>query len=99
MSNPSRAINRVSISELPDALSVKDNDYLILQSDGVSSKIKLADFKLKRTNLAFYNEVVNLHESSVNHQTEIEDIKAQLDTLASKISTLESSLNTLLRRR
>jgi len=99
MSKSTRAINRVSISELPDAQSVKDSDYLILQSDGVSSKIKLSDFKLKRTNLAFYNEVVNLHESSVNHQTEIEDIKAQLDTLASKISTLETSLNALLRRR
>lgn len=74
------AINRISISELPSATTLKGDDYLLLQSDGVSSKIQISDVKLTRSNLNFYNEIVDLNRLTADHTQQLQELSNQLST-------------------
>jgi len=85
MTTSKRAINRIGISELPSAVSIDSTDYLILQSDGVSSKIQISDVKLNRENITFYNEIV-----SVNILTETNS--RSISTIRDDISVLQDTI-------
>ena len=87
MAISTQSVNRVSISDLPSAQSVKDDDYLILQSDGVSSKIQVADLKLSRANLSFYNEIADLNRVTTTNTLDINSIKQSLSATTTNIST------------
>ena len=107
MAISTHSVNRVTISDLPAAQSIKDDDFLILQSDGVSSKLQVSDLKLSRTNLSFYNEIVDLNRLTAAHADDIMNLKQAVNgedqsqstdriaQLESKVDTLTSSLNTL----
>ena len=82
-----QSVNRVSISDLPSAQGIKDDDYLILQSDGVSSKIQVADLKLSRANLSFYNEIADLNRVTTTNTLEINSIKQSLSATTTNISS------------
>tara|TARA_B100000212_G_C27157044_1_gene440054 strand:- start:50 stop:673 length:624 start_codon:yes stop_codon:yes gene_type:complete len=78
MAISTQSVNRVSISDLPSAQGVKDDDFLILQSDGVSSKIQISDLKLDRANISFYNEIADLNRVTTTNTLEINSIKQSL---------------------
>ena len=86
MSKSLRPINRISISELPEALSLKDSDYLILQSGGISSRIQITDFKLGRANLTFYNEIVDLNQLTAENAGLIADIKTDITAIKTDVA-------------
>mgnify|MGYP001484470511 CR=1 FL=1 len=87
MAISTQSVNRVSISDLPSAQGIKDDDYLILQSDGISSKIQVADLKLSRANLSFYNEIADLNRVTTTNTLEINSIKQSLSATTTNIST------------
>lgn len=87
MAISTQSVNRVSISDLPSAQGIKDDDYLILQSDGVSSKIQVADLKLSRANLSFYNEIADLNRVTTTNTLDINSIKQSLSATTTNIST------------
>lgn len=91
MTTTKRAINRISISELPSATSIDNTDYLILQSDGVSSKIQVADIQFSRENIAFYNEIAALNISSSLHQDELKLLRSDIGTLQEATGISSSS--------
>lgn len=87
MAISTQSVNRVSISDLPSAQSIKDDDYLILQSDGVSSKIQVADLKLSRANLSFYNEIADLNRVTTTNTLDINSIKQSLSATTTNTSS------------
>ncbi len=100
MAISTQSINRVTISDLPSAQSIKDDDFLILQSDGVSSKIQVSDLKFDRANLTFYNEIVDLNRVTAEHTADISTLKQSLsitnDTNSqTRIDNLETEVETL----
>ena len=87
MAISTQSVNRVSISDLPSAQGIKDDDYLILQSDGVSTKIQVADLKLSRANLSFYNEIADLNRVTTTNTLDINSIKQSLSATTTNISS------------
>ncbi len=78
MTLSSKAINRISIDNLPSATMLQDEDYLLLQSNGVSSKIQIKDIRLDRANLTFYNEIVDLNQLTANHSQSIVELQDKI---------------------
>lgn len=89
MAISTQSVNRVSISDLPSAQGVKDDDFLILQSDGVSSKIQISDLKLDRANISFYNEIADLNRVTTTNTLEINSIKQSLSATSTNTTTGE----------
>ena len=83
MTTPSQSITRVSISDLPESQSVKDEDFLLLQSDGISSKIQLSNIVLDRQNISFYNEIADLNRATAENSQSIQQLKEIVDVQAS----------------
>lgn len=82
MTLSSKAINRISIDNLPSATMLQDEDYLLLQSNGVSSKIQIKDIRFDRANLTFYNEIVDLNQLTANHSQSIIELQNKIGSTA-----------------
>ena len=82
MTLSSKAINRISIDNLPSATMLQDEDYLLLQSNGVSSKIQIKDIRFDRANLTFYNEIVDLNKLTANHSQSIIELQNKIGSTA-----------------
>ena len=79
MSTPVNSINRVSINDLPESQLVKDDDYILLQSDGVSSKIQISNVLLDRGNISFYNEIADLNRVTTENTLSIQKLNEKVD--------------------
>ena len=79
MSTPVNSINRVSINDLPESQLVKDDDYILLQSDGVSSKIQISNVLLDRGNISFYNEIADLNRITAENTISIQNLNEKVD--------------------
>lgn len=86
MATSRQSISRVTINDLPEAQAVKDDDYILLQSDGVSSKIQISNIRLDRENINFYNEIATLNRESAENSIQLKQLKEQIE-LDSDMST------------
>ena len=103
-----QSINRVSVNDLPESITVKDDDFMLLQSDGVSSKIQISNIVLDRENITFYNEIADLNRVTTQNTQSIEQLKTQVngsntdnttgddnDAPGSRIDKIQDSTNDL----
>lgn len=65
------------------------DDYIILQSDDISYKMQIGNISLDRTNINFYNEIVQLN-------TLTSDLSDSIDSQSTRISTLSSDNDNIL---
>ena len=97
-----QSINRVSVNDLPESVTVKDDDFMLLQSDGVSSKIQISNIVLDRENITFYNEIADLNRVTTENTQAIEQLKTQINgqdvaepTGTTRIDSLLETVNSL----
>ena len=97
-----QSINRVSVNDLPESVTIKDDDFMLLQSDGVSSKIQISNIVLDRENITFYNEIADLNRITTENTQAIEQLKIQINgqdtdttTDMTRIDSLLETTNTL----
>lgn len=79
MATPVNSINRVSINDLPESQIVKDDDFILLQSAGVSSKIQISNVVLDRENISFYNEIADLNRVTTENSQSIQKLTEKVD--------------------
>lgn len=79
MATPVNSINRVSINDLPESQIVKDDDFILLQSAGVSSKIQISNVVLDRENISFYNEIADLNRVTTENSQTIQKLTEKVD--------------------
>lgn len=91
-----QSINRVSVNDLPEAITIKDDDFMLLQSDGVSSKIQISNIVLDRENITFYNEIADLNRVTTENTQSIEQLKSQVNGPDSSDDTSVSRVENLL---
>jgi len=91
-----QSINRVSVNDLPEAITIKDDDFMLLQSDGVSSKIQISNIVLDRENITFYNEIADLNRVTTENTQSIEQLKRQVNGSDSSDVTSVSRVENLL---
>lgn len=74
-----QSISRVSVNDLPESVTIKDDDYMLLQSDGISSKIQISNIVLDRENITFYNEIADLNRVTTENTQSIDQLKSQVN--------------------
>tara|TARA_B100001123_G_C15271379_1_gene1010445 strand:- start:787 stop:1374 length:588 start_codon:yes stop_codon:yes gene_type:complete len=95
MAGSSRSINRIGITDLPEAENIKQADYLILQSDGISSTIQVKNIQLNRNNLSFYNEIVDLNVMTANHELSIENFSTSISHLSAEVDNVSTDVKNI----
>lgn len=70
--------NRLTVSDLPSISTIKDQDLLLVQSDGVSSNIQVKNLRWDRENVSFYNEIADLNKLTADNQLAIDDLRQKI---------------------